>query len=120
MLKISWREKKTNEEVIEMVDEQQLYIITTIKKRKITYFGHIVRRNNIHRLISEGPQDGKVSIGRPRTEWVTNITEWTGMGHGDLVRLSQDREQWRVMTANLLQEDAPDDDDTYSVSTLIG
>ena len=38
-MKISWREKKTNEEVTEMVDEQQLYIITTIKKRKITYFG---------------------------------------------------------------------------------
>ena len=33
MMKISWREKKTNEEVLEMVDEQ-LYIIPTIKKRK--------------------------------------------------------------------------------------
>ena len=101
MVKISWRENKTNEEVLEMVDEQ-LYIIPTIKKRKITYFGHMIRRNNIHRLLLEGPLEGKVIRGRPRTEWMTNITEWTGMR---LVRLAQDREQWRVMTANLLQED---------------
>ena len=27
------------------------------------------------------------------------------MKYEDLVRLAQDREQWRVMTANLLKED---------------
>ena len=48
--------------------------------------------------------DDKYHRGRPRTEWMTNITEWTGMRYEDLVRLAQDREQWRVMTANLLQE----------------
>ena len=34
MMKISWREQKTNEEVLPLADEQ-LYIILTIKKRKI-------------------------------------------------------------------------------------
>ena len=104
LMKISWREKKRNEEVLKMADEH-LYIIPTIKKRKITYFGHMIRRNNIHRLILEGPLEGKISRWRPRTEWNTNITEWTGMRYGDLVRLAQDREPWRIMTANLLKED---------------
>ena len=36
-------EKKTNEEVLTLADEQ-FYIIPTIKKRKITYFGHMIRR----------------------------------------------------------------------------
>ena len=40
IIKIPWKENKTNEEVLEMVDEQ-LYIISTIKKRQITYFGHM-------------------------------------------------------------------------------
>ena len=110
MMKIAWREKKTNEVVLEMVDEV-LYIVPTIKKRKITYFGHMIRRNNIHRLILEGPLEGKISRGRPRTEWMTNITEWTGMRYEDLVRLAQDRESWRIMTANLLKEDRTDDDE---------
>ena len=105
MMKISWREKKTNEEVLTLADEQ-LYKIPTIKKRKITYFGHMIRRNNIHRLLLEGPLEGKRSRGRPRTEWMTNITEWTGMRYEDLMRLAQDREPWRIMTANLLKEDS--------------
>ena len=56
-MKICGREKKTNEEVLTLADEQ-LYIIPTIKKRKITYFGHMIRRNNIHRLLLEGPLAG--------------------------------------------------------------
>ena len=49
-MKISWSEKKTNEGVLTLADEQ-LYIIPTIKKRNINYFGHMIRRNNIHRLM---------------------------------------------------------------------
>ena len=91
-MKISWRDKKTNEEVLKLADERLYIIPTLIKKRKITYFGHMVRRNNIHRLLLEGPLEGKLSRGRPRTEWLTNITEWTGMRYEDLVRIAQDRE----------------------------
>ena len=77
-MKISWGKNKINEEVLKMVDVQ-FYIIPTIKKRKITFFGHMIRHYNIHGLILEGPLEGKVSKGRPRTELMTNITEWTGM-----------------------------------------
>ena len=73
MIKISWSEKKTNEEVLTLADEQ-LYIIPTIKKRNINYFGHMIRRNNIHRLMLDGPLERKRSRGRPRTEWMTTIT----------------------------------------------
>ena len=90
--------------VLKLADEL-LYVIPTIKKRKITYFGHMIRRNTIHRLILEDPLEGKLSRGRPRTKWRTNITEWTGMRYEDLGRLAQDREPWRIMTANLLKED---------------
>ena len=67
IMKISWREKKTNEEVLTLADEQ-LYIIPTIKKRKITYFGNMFRRNYIHRLLLEGPLEGKeAEEGRERS-----------------------------------------------------
>ena len=79
MMIISWKEKKRIEEVLKMAHEQ-LYIIPTIDKRKNTYFGHVIRRNNIHRLILEGPLEGKkAEDGRPRTEWMVNITECTQM-----------------------------------------
>ena len=62
-MKISWREKKTNEEILKLTDKQ-LYTIPTIQKRKITYFGHMIKRNNMHRLILEGPPEEKLSRGR--------------------------------------------------------
>ena len=71
----------------------------------MTYFGHMIRRNNIHRLLLEGPLEGEISRGSPRTEWLTNITERTGMRYENLARLAQDREPWRIMPANLLKED---------------
>ena len=37
----------------------QTNITPTIKKRKITYFGNMIRRNYIHRLLLEGPLEGK-------------------------------------------------------------
>ena len=60
MMKIPWREKKTNEEVLKLAGER-IYIIPTIKKGKITYFGQMIRRNDIHRLLLEGPLEGKIS-----------------------------------------------------------
>ena len=92
MMKISWKMRKCY--------KWQLYVVPTIKKRKITYFGHVIRRNDTHRLILEG----NITIGMSRT--VTNITEWTGMRYEDLMRLAQDREQWRVMAAHLIDEDS--------------
>ena len=104
MKNISWSDKKTNEGVLKLADER-IYIVPTINKRKITYFGHMIGCNNIHRMILEGPLEGKLDRGRPRMEWLTNITEWTGMRYQDLVRIAQDREPWMIMTAHLLKED---------------
>ena len=51
MLRMSWKEYKTNEEVLNMM-KTSLKLIKIIKKRKCEYFGHFIRRqNSIHRLM---------------------------------------------------------------------
>ena len=37
--------------------------------------------------------------------WTDNIKEWTKTSHNDCIRVAQDREQWRSMTADLLTAD---------------
>ena len=69
------------------------------------------RRNNGQRLLLEDPLEGNVTTGRQITEWMANVKDGTGMRHEDIVRLVQDREQWRIMTANLLEENCTDNDD---------
>ena len=51
----------------------------------------MIRLNNIHRLTLEGPLVRNINTGRPRTQWMTHIKEWTGMRFKDLERLAQNR-----------------------------
>ena len=106
MIKISWKENTTNKEVLNVfrMADEHLYIIQTIQKRSCkndcVFWPWWSWRINVHRLLLEGQLEGKMTSGRPRTEWMTNIKEWTGMRYG-----WQDREPWRIVTADLLEED---------------
>ena len=42
MLRVSWTEHKTNEEVLKMANTTSS-LSPTIKKRKCQYFGHVIR-----------------------------------------------------------------------------
>ena len=88
----------------------------------------MIRRNYIHRLLLEGPLEGKeADEGRERSSLKysmqivgqqrkakNGVDDKHHRMDGDaipldlyeyLVRLAQDREPWRIMTANLLKED---------------
>ena len=47
MMNISWRDKITNEEVLKLADER-LYIVPTIKRRKMSYFGHMKTEEDMY------------------------------------------------------------------------
>ena len=100
MLRISWTEKVTNEEVMKKVGcEKRLYSI--IHTKKLKYFGHIIRQNGdtLHRTLLDGKVSGLRGRGRPRTTWTTNIMRWTGLDYEQAVRLAQDRQKWRTIQA---------------------
>ena len=80
MLRISWTEKVSNEEVLERAKiKKRLYNI--IQTKKLQYFGHIIRQNGdaLHRTVLDGKVNGSRGRGRPRMKWTTNITKWTGL-----------------------------------------
>ena len=49
MLRVSWTEHKTNEEVFKTAKTTRS-LLPTIKKRKCQYFGHVIRMRSIHKL----------------------------------------------------------------------
>ena len=49
-------------------------LLNTIKKRKYQYFGHIIRGNEVQRLLMEGRINGKRGRGRPRTMRTDNTS----------------------------------------------
>ena len=103
-LKLSWTEHKSNGEVLRILNTQRS-LLDTIKKRKLTYFGNIIRKNNIQRLRLEGKINGRHGRGRTQTNWTDNIKDWTQTRYYECIRLAQDKQKWGLMTANLLRAD---------------
>jgi hypothetical protein len=61
MEKISWTDRVRNEEVLNRVKEERT-ILHTIKRRKATWIGHILRRNCLLKRVIEGKLEGKIEM----------------------------------------------------------
>ena len=48
-----------------------------IKRRKLKWFGHISRHDNLCKTITQGAVEGSINRGRPKQKWIDNIVEWT-------------------------------------------
>ena len=81
-------------------------LLTIIKKRKMQFYGHTNRAGNLGTTIMQGSVDGKRGRGRPRTTWLKNIVDWTGLAINDLHTYSMDRQKWKK-TIDAVAHDAP-------------
>ena len=100
VLKISWTEKITNEEVLRRVGTGR-EIVRQFKTRKLQYIGHLIRHNSSQIQLIEG---GRIYRGRPRNTWATDITTTKGLKYDQLKRAAEDRKRWRGVVVNLPQE----------------
>ena len=75
MLGISWKEHKTNGEVLHKMKTKRS-LSNTIKNRKWQYFGHIIRGDGVQRLLMEGRIN--VRRGRGDREQCGRITSRNG------------------------------------------
>ena len=95
-MRISYQDHITNEEVLRRTNSKRS-LREEITKRKLQYFGHIIRREKIQRLLMDGKVEGIRGRGRPRRTWVKDITEATGKKYSECVRIAQRREPLRFM-----------------------
>jgi len=104
MLKISYKDRVTNTEVLHRVNEI-LHFMTDMKKRKLKFAGHVMRGSGgeAHLYVLEGKVKGKKSRGRPRLTWMNDVMDWTGLETYETVkRIAGDRDKWRAIVVNLL------------------
>ena len=103
VLKISWKENITNEEVLRRMGTGR-EIVRQFKTRKLQYLGHLIRHNTSEIQLIEGNIEGRRSRGRPRNTWTTDITNSNGMKYYQLKRAAEDRRRWHGLVVNLAQE----------------
>ena len=70
-------------------------LLTIVNKRKMQFYGHTTRAGNLATTILQGSVDGKRGRGRPRTTWLKNIVDWTGLATNDLHTYSMVRQKWK-------------------------
>jgi len=74
-------------------------LLTTVKKRKLKWYGHVSRSNGLSKTILQGTVRGKRKRGRQKKRWEDNIKEWTGMDFAKSQRAVENRAEWRTIVA---------------------
>jgi hypothetical protein len=97
MERVSWTERKTNEEVLSMIQESR-QIVRIVIERKKKWIGHQMRQSDggLLRDVIEGKMEGRRSVGRKRTEMLSELME--AQGYGEMKRRAEDRERWKQWT----------------------
>ena len=95
MLKISWKDKVSNAEVLKRVGEKEQQLFSKTVQQKLAYAGHVLRgssgRNAL--VILEGRIRGKRAKGRPRRMWFDDVRQWTVLkDYNEVNRNAEDRE----------------------------
>lgn len=104
LLRILYSERKTNTYVKEQITTQagqQEPLLSIVKRRKLTWYGHTSRHNILSKTILQGSVEGKRRRGRQRKAWNDNIKECTGRNLSTLMRATENREEWKALTAQV-------------------
>ena len=98
ILRISFKDHITNQEVrskIEAAIGPYEDLLTTVKKRKLQWYGHVTRSTGLAKTILQGTLEGSRKRGGQRKRWEDNIKEWTGLTFAKSQREAENRAKWR-------------------------
>ena len=102
LLGISYKDHITNEEVRSRIRQAigpHEDLLTTVKRRKLKWYGHVSRSSGLAKTVLQGTVQGGRKRGRQRKRWEDNISEWTGLRLSEALRKSESREEWRELVA---------------------
>ncbi|KAI0207297.1 hypothetical protein LSAT2_008050 [Lamellibrachia satsuma] len=102
ILCISYKDHVTNKEVHNRIKQAigpYEDLITTVKRRKLKWYGHVSRTSGMTKTILQGTVRGARRRGRQRKRWEDNIKEWTGLDFSETQRAADDRKKWRQLVS---------------------
>ena len=100
ILRISYKDHVTNEEVRAKIQQAiGLHgdLLTTVKRRKLQWYGHVSRSSGLAKTILQGTVKWGRRQGRQRKTMEDNIRERTGLEFAKSQRAVENREKWRKL-----------------------
>ena len=102
LLGISYRDHIPNDEVKRRISSEigtYVDLLTTIKRKKLKWYGHVTRSSGLSKTILQGTVNGSRRRGRQKKKWEDNVTEWTGLELRNTLRSAECRNEWREVVA---------------------
>ena len=103
ILKISWTEKMSNEEVMNICGYKR-NLLKSIRKRQLEFFGHLNRADGLEKQLLCRKICGTRSRGRQRTKYTDSLNNFTTNKQSptsDLIRKAGNRDEWKSMTVDV-------------------
>jgi len=80
---------------LEIGIEEEETLQQTALRKKLGFFGHIMRSDELEKEMMLAHGDGRRRRGRPRRKWMDEIHEVTRMKVAELRDVTTERKQWR-------------------------
>ena len=98
LLRVSWKEKRTNDSILEELGVTR-QLLNEVQKRRLRYVGHALRntKTDLMTTVLQGKFAGKRRRGRPVTTYVSNIVKSSRHSLHTMSQLSRDRDDWRAV-----------------------
>ena len=102
MMRISWRDRITNEEVLARFGTRRA-LVGEIRRRQMNFVGHIIRSEKLEHLCLTGRVEGRRARGRQRVKYLDSLREDLDGDYtpNQIIQAARDRLRWRQMTANV-------------------
>ena len=94
LLQVRYYHFRTNEDILQQIENEagtQERLLTTAKKRKLRWFGHVVRSAGLSKTVLQGTVNGGRKRGRQKKRWEDNIKKWTGLFLGEAMEKANKR-----------------------------